>query len=143
MIIPDVNLLVYAMDRQSPFHAAARTWWEETLNREPVVGLPWVSVSGFIRIVTNSRAVHTPATVNQAVTAVEAWLALPNVNILHPGERHSNVFFQFLRDLGTGGKLTTDAQLAAISIEHQGRLASNDADFSRFPGLLWYNPLSS
>jgi predicted nucleic acid-binding protein len=40
-----------------------------------------------------------------------------------------------------GGNLTTDTHLAALAIEHQGELHSNDADFGRFPGLRWRNPL--
>jgi predicted nucleic acid-binding protein len=73
---------------------------------------------------------------------VEAWLAQPQVALLHPGERHATILFDLLRGLGTAGNLTTDAHLAALAIEHQAELCSTDADFARFPGLRWRNPLA-
>jgi predicted nucleic acid-binding protein len=46
------------------------------------------------------------------------------------------------RLVGGQGNLTTDARLAAIAIEHQAELHSMDADFGRFSGLRWVNPLA-
>ena len=69
------------------------------------------------------------------------WLEQPQVALVHPGERHATVLFDLLRRLGTAGNLTTDAHLAALAIEHQAEVCSTDADFARFPGLKWRNPL--
>ena len=64
------------------------------------------------------------------------------MTILDPGARHAEILFGLLESLGTAGNLTTDAHLAALAIEHQAELHSTDADFSRFPGVRWINPLA-
>jgi predicted nucleic acid-binding protein len=74
---------------------------------------------------------------------VESWLAQPQVFLLHPGHRHAAILFDLLRRLGTAGDLTTDAHLAALAIEHQAEVCTTDADFARFPGLRWRNPLAA
>ncbi len=82
-----------------------------------------------------------PLPVTAACAHVRSWLAHPNVSILHPGERHAEILFGLLETLGAAGNLTTDAHLAALAIEHQVELHSTDADFVRFPGLRWTNPI--
>jgi len=141
MIIPDINLLVYAHNDQAPLHAEAKLWWEGLLNGRAPVGLPWIAVGGFIRLMTHSRVLKNPMEVTRAVECVREWLEREPVRILHPGDRFSGLFLDFLTTLGTAGNLTTDAQFAALAVEHQAELHSNDADFHRFPGLRWKNPL--
>lgn len=143
MIIPDSNLLVYAYNDQAPLHIAARTWWEECLNGRTPVGLPWVVAAGFIRLITHPRILQEPLTPRRAVVHVRTWLQQPPVRILHPGARFTELFFGFLEDLGTGGNFSTDAQIAALAVEHQAVVHSNDVDFARFSGLRWTNPLGS
>jgi len=142
MIIPDLNLLIHAYNQGSPVHDGARGWWEELLNRPaPAVGLPWAVILGYIRLTTHPRVMAEPLTPSAACGDVEAWLAQPQVMLLHPGDRHAGTLFHLLRGLGTGGNLTTDAHLAALAIEYQATLHTTDADFARFPGLRWENPL--
>lgn len=141
MIIPDVNLLVYAYDTESPFHERARLWWEHVLSDQRSVGVAWVAALSFIRITTNARILQSAVPVVEASSAVQGWLARRNVAVIHPGERHAELLFGLMRHVGVGGNLTTDAHLAALAIEYQAELHSNDADFSRFPGLRWRNPL--
>jgi len=76
-----------------------------------------------------------------AIRRVRTWLDHPRIQILTPGERHAEILFRLLTHLGTAGNLTTDAHLAALAIEYQAELVSTDADFARFPGLRWFNPL--
>lgn len=141
MIIPDVNPLLNAYNGDFPDHAMARNWWEQQINDGETIGLTWMTVIGFIGIMTNPRAMPHPMPVEAAVVAVESWLDQPNVEILEPGPRHAKILFRLLRQVGVAGNLTTDAHLAALAIEHQGQIASTDADFSRFAGLRWFNPL--
>ena len=141
MIIPDVNLLVHAYNADSPVHQAARRWWEETLSAAPSVGLPWAVVLGYVRITTHPRIASNPLPPDTVCAQIESWLAQPQVSLLHPGDRHATILFDLLRQLGTAGNLTTDAHLAALAIEHQAELHSTDADFARFSGLRWRNPL--
>ena len=141
MIIPDTNLLICSHNTQSPAHDKAREWWEGLLNGTQPVGIPWVAISGYIRLMTHPRVLVRPISVGTARTDVEAWLDRPCVLIIEPGKRFRHVFLDALTTLGTAGNLTTDAYLAALAIEHQAELCSCDADFSRFPGLRWRNPL--
>jgi len=142
MIVPDINLLVHAYNSESRDHRAARAWWEVLLNGTQPVGLAWVTLLGFIRIVTHRQILAAPLPVPAACAYIRAWLAQPCVTIVHPGDRHADILVGLLENLGTAGNLTTDAHLAALCIEHQAELHSTDADFARFPGLRWRNPVA-
>jgi toxin-antitoxin system PIN domain toxin len=76
-----------------------------------------------------------------ACGVVREWLGRPYVSQVHPGDRHAEILFDLLADVGAAGHLTTDAHLAALAIEHQAELHSTDTDFARFSGLRWVNPL--
>jgi toxin-antitoxin system PIN domain toxin len=142
MIVPDVNLLIHAHNSDSPVHGAARRWWENLLNGTQPVGLAWVAILGFIRISTHRQILARPLTVADACGRAREWLARPYAAVLEPGERHAEILFGLLEALGTAGNLTTDAHLAALAIEHQAELHSTDADFTRFAGLRWTNPIA-
>lgn len=139
MILCDVNLLVYATVRTMPQHARASEWLAERLAADDLA-LSHPTLFGFVRIVTNRRIFEAPRSVDDAVGDVEAWLAA-GAQVVTPGPRHLGIAFQLLRHLGVAGNLTTDVQLAALALEHQAELHSADADFRRFRGLRWVNPL--
>ncbi len=141
MIIPDLNLLIYAHHASDLRHAAARAWWEDCLNGNEPVGLAWVTLLGFVRLTTHRQVLVAPLPVATATALVEEWLDQPVVRVLVPGREHARHCFGFLRKLGVGGNLTTDAHLAALAVEYQAELQSTDLDFARFPGLRWRNPL--
>ncbi len=143
MIVPDVNLLVYAYNEDAPRHAAARSWWERVLSGDELVGLPWAVLHGYIRLMTHARILAEPLSAEEAVADVESWLAQSVSTILEPGRRHLPLLRQFLVAAGRGGSMTTDAVIAAITVEYQATLFSNDLDFGRFPGLRWENPLEN
>jgi toxin-antitoxin system PIN domain toxin len=142
MLILDVNILVYAYNLDAAQHQSARKWWESTLQQRRPVGLPWATSIGFIRIATHRHILARPLQVAEAIAHVRAWLNHPHVQIATPGDRHGEVLFDLLTSVGTAGNLTSDAHLAAIAIEYQAELVSTDADFARFPGLRWFNPLA-
>jgi toxin-antitoxin system PIN domain toxin len=142
VILPDVNLLVHAYNTDSPVHAGARAWWEDLLNGTRPVGLAWAGMLGFIRLTTHRQVFSNPMPVATACAHARAWLTQPQVAIVDPGARHAEILFGLLESLGTAGNLTSDAHLAALAIEHQAELHSTDADFVRFPGLRWVNPLA-
>jgi len=142
VIIPDVNLLVYAYNAADPQHQMAKAWWEDCLNGTRSVGLPWVVSAGFIRLMTHPRVLREPMTVAQAVGHVQSWLEQPCLLVIEPGKQFSDHFLRFLTELGTAGNLTTDAYLAALAMEHQAEVHSCDTDFLRFEGLRWRNPLA-
>ena len=140
MIVPDVNLLLYANITDFKDHAAAKSWWERVVTAEEV-GLTSPAVYGFVRLATNPRIFDPPMSVDDALSRVERWLERTSVHFLLPGPRHLEIAFGLLRNIGTAGNLTTDVQLAAFALEYQAELHSNDSDFARFPGLRWFNPL--
>ena len=142
MILPDINLLVYAHSGRAPLHEVSRIWWEGLIERDEPVGLPWVVVFGFVRLMTHPALLEKPITPAAAIDAVESWLAQPSVQILECGPRHLEIVRRLFENTAVGGNLATDTHLAALAIEHQCELHSNDADFARFPGLRWRNPLA-
>ena len=141
MIVPDVNLLVYAYNDLAPQQKKARRWLEEILSGQQTVGLPWLVCIAFIRLTTNRRVVPTAAHASAAIQHIRKWLACPQVVVLQPGPRHLDILDSFAGQNLITGDIATDAHLAALAIENQAELHSNDADFSRFPGLRWRNPL--
>jgi toxin-antitoxin system PIN domain toxin len=141
VILPDLNLILYAHNRDALHHTAAHDWWEGLLNGTEPVAIPWIVALGFIRLVTHRSAMITPMSPATAMAYVRAWFARSNVERLDPGPQHVDLLDRLLSSTGTGGNLTTDAHLAALAIEHQCELHSNDNDFARFPGLRWRNPL--
>lgn len=142
MIVPDLNLLIYATNLDAPFHESARRWWEGCLQGEEAVGLAWVVLLGFVRLTTRQGILPSPLTFAQAAGLVDEWLAQPPTVVVHPGDRHWSIVKELLSPLGSAANLTTDAHLAAIAIEHRATLHSADGDFGRFPGLRCINPLA-
>jgi uncharacterized protein len=142
MILPDINLLVHAHNIDSPKHDAAREWWDAQLAGTTGIALAWIVVLGFVRITTHAGILRNPWPPNEALGRVEQWLALPHVFIPSPSERHFPLLRSLILQAGTAGNLTTDAHLAALAIERGLVLHSTDADFGRFPGLKWINPIA-
>jgi len=137
----DVNLLIYAVDEDSARFAAAHPWVEGILGGRETVALPWSVLLAFLRLTTKPQVMTSPLAAGDAVDLIDGWLARPNTVVVHPTERHSAVLRELLAPLGTAGNLVTDAHLAALAIEHGAELNSCDADFSRFAGLRWTDPL--
>lgn len=141
MKLVDANLLLYAMDASSPRHDAARRWLEAMLSGAETFAFTWAVLLAFVRIGTRPAVFERPLDADEALDVVDGWLAQPCATIVHPTDRHAAVLRELLRPVGTGGNLTTDAHLAALAVEHGAELCSCDADFSRFAGLRWRDPL--
>ena len=142
MIIPDLNLLIYAYHAEDPNHQAARRWWAGLLDGVETVGVPWTVSSGFIRLMTNPRMLVSPMSASEAIDIVEGWFQRAHVRPLEPGAGHLTHLRQILRAAGAAANLVPDAHIAAIAIEHSAEVHSNDSDFAKFPGVQWRNPLS-
>ncbi len=141
MILVDANLLLYAEDSLSAQHEAAREWWDGQLSGTEPVLLCWPVLTAYLRIGTNLRLHRRPLTPKEAIERVQSWLDQPCVRLVHPTEQHWPVFQKLLRGSHATGNLVSDAHLAALAVEHNCTLCSTDADFRRFPGLKWRNPL--
>jgi toxin-antitoxin system PIN domain toxin len=142
MILVDANLLIYAVDRDSPHHDKAHRWLEDTLSGTTETGLAWIVVLAFLRITTHPKIMCKPMAVETSLEYVSSWLSQPCVSLIRPGKQHWSVFRNLVNMVGTGGNLTSDAHLAALAIEHGSDLYSADYDFQRFPGIRHINPLA-
>ena len=141
MILVDANLLVYAHVGSFPQHVAAHAWLDERLNGTAPVGLPWPSLLGFVRLVSNPRIFERPSSVTAAWRQVESWLATDSAWTPLPTERHREVLAPLMESAEGRANLVPDAHMAALAIEHGLVLCSTDGDFARFDGLDWRNPL--
>ncbi len=141
MRVVDLNLLLYAINRDAPRHDVAKAWLEDSLDGDETIGLSWTVVLGFLRLTTNARVFDRPLGVERALAMIHEWLAHPNVELVVPGDRHWDILRALLTESGTAGNLSSDAHLAALAIEHGAELYSADGDFARFRGLRFTNPL--
>jgi uncharacterized protein len=142
VIVLDANILLYAYDLTSPHHEKARQWLETVLSGGELVGLPWQSVAAFLRVATNPRLPGARRTLAEVARVVDRWFEQPSVHLLSARDRHWSLLRQMIVEGQARGPLITDAQLAALTIEHGGVLHTTDRDFARFPGLRWANPLA-
>ena len=142
MIVLDANILLYAYDSASSHHVKARAWIEDVFSAASPVGLPWQTISAFLRIMTNPRLPGERFTVAEAVQIVDSWIEQPNVRLLAPGDDHWPLFRRMIVEGQAPGPLVTDAHLAALTTEYGGVLYTADRDFARFAGLRWVNPLT-
>ena len=72
----DANLLIYAVDATAPEHRKASAWLTDQLNGYRRVGLPWESLTAFLRITTHPRATTQPLRPAEAWRFVHDWLAV-------------------------------------------------------------------
>ncbi len=141
MILVDANLLLYAHHPACGQHDEARRWLDAQLNDLTRVGLPWASLLAFVRISASPRILDRPLTIMQAWQQVGDWLALESVWTPTPTDRHRVILATLMPHCAKASTLVSDAHLAALALEHGLEMCSADADFSRFPGLRWRNPL--
>jgi len=142
MILPDLNLLLYAYNPHVPQHERAASWWEGVMRGDELLGLPNEVCLGFVRIATNRRLGPAAVGLGEARAVVEGWLDLPQARVLVPGPDHFSIVMDLMEQCMGSGAIVSDAILAAHAIQHRATLCSNDADFARFPELDWVNPLA-
>jgi len=140
MIIVDLNVLIYAINTSSPQHSAVSVWWNDVMNGDEPVGLPWIVLNGFLRLTTRTGILPRPLQLDTAFRIVDSWLACDQVVQPREADDHWPIFQRLLAGAGTGGNLVTDAYLAALAIGNGATLATCDRDFARFSGLSWISP---
>lgn len=141
-MIVDANVLLYAVDRSSPYHAAAADWLTGALRGDRRVGLPWQTLGAFLRIATHPRVTARPLTADDAQSHVDDWLAAEPVWVPPATERTATVYGQLARRHHVTGNLVSDALLAALALEFGVEVVSADSDFARFVGVRWVNPIA-
>lgn len=140
MLLPDVNILVYAYREDAPGHPRFREWLEDLVNGDQAYGMSDIVLSGFLRIVTHSAVFNPPSPIDDALAFVEDVRSQPNCVVLAPGARHWEIFARLCQRSGVRGNLVPDAYLAALAIESGSEWITMDGDYARFPGLRWRRP---
>jgi toxin-antitoxin system PIN domain toxin len=140
LILPDVNVLIYAFRRDSAQHAKYREWLQGVVDGPNAYGVSPQVLASVLRICTHPRVFRQPSSATEALVFCEALLEPAHSTLIHPGERHWSIFADLCRASKASGNLVQDAWFAALAIEHGCQWISTDADYDRFPGLLWQRP---
>lgn len=136
MIIPDLNVLLYASDSSSLRNKEAVDWLEEVVNSgTEEIGIPWVVHLGFLRLTTNKKIFPRPLSIEAAAAWLDSLETHPFVKMINPGQAHPGILRHLLLMLGSGGNLVTDAHIASLGLELNATIVTGDRDFQRFPGL--------
>ncbi len=142
MLLPDVNVLIYAHFEDVVMEHPDYVRWLKHLATGPEpFALSVLVLSGFIRIATNARIFDPPASLATALDFVSSLAERPTARIVGPGPDHWPIFEKLCREANATGKLVADAQHAAIAVEHGCTMVTTDSDFARFAGLRWQHPL--
>ncbi len=142
MILPDVNVLIYAFRPDSVRHAEYRAWLQGVVDGPNAYGMSPQVLASVLRICTHPRIYRQPSTVAETMAFCEALLAPAHSTLIQPGERHWALFSDLCMSSRATGNLTQDAWFAALAIEHGCQWISTDADYDRFRGLRWQRPFA-
>ena len=141
MILPDVNVLVYAFREDTSEHRQYRKWLLDRIESSEAFGVSELVLSGVVRVLTHPRVFDPPTPIAAAMEYCDALRGQPNAVVLTPGERHWEIFAALCARVSAKGNVVPDAYLAALAIEHGCELVTADRGFARFPGLRWRHPL--
>jgi toxin-antitoxin system PIN domain toxin len=142
MILPDVNVLVYAHSEKAPDHKRFKGWLERLIHGDEAYGVSDLVLSGFLRIVTNPRIFTPPSSTSEALAFAERIRGQPQCVVVTPGARHWRIFTDLCLASGARGNLVPDGYFAALAIESGSEWITTDGDYGRFPGLRWRRPFS-
>jgi toxin-antitoxin system PIN domain toxin len=142
MLLPDVNVLIYAHREDSTSdHSSYADWLTRLATGAEPFALSVLALAAVARIATNPRVFRPPSTLDDVFAFVGELIARPTARVVAPGPEHLAIFERLCRDAQASAKLVADAQHAAVAIEHGCTLVTTDSDFDRFPGLRWQHPL--
>ena len=140
MILPDVNVLIYAFRKEVPEHSICRRWLDSVVLGDARFGLAPLALSALVRVTTNRRAYSIPSSLDDALGFCQDLLGQPHCQLVEPGERHWDIFKRLCIETNTRGPTVTDAWYAALAIESGCEWVTLDRDYARFPGLRWRLP---
>ena len=140
MILPDVNVLIYAFREGVPEHAVCRSWLDGVVESDTRFGISPLALAAVVRVTTNLRTYPKPSSVESAFRFCDNLLGQPHCQIVEPGDRHFDIFKRLCLGTETRGPRVTDAWYAALAIEWGCEWITLDRDYARFPGLKWQVP---
>jgi len=140
LVLPDVNVLVYAHRAESSHHELCRDWLRRTIAGDEAFALSEMVLGSVVRIVTHPRIFVPPSTIDEALSFANDLRGQEHASLIGAGSRHWDIFSGLCQDVEARGNLVPDAYLAAIAIESGCELITLDSDFERFAGLKWRRP---
>lgn len=140
MILPDVNVLLYAFRLDSSHHAACHHWLEQLVNAHAAYGVSPQVLSSVVRISTHPRIYAQPSRLEEAIGFCRTLTQGDTCCLIQPGERHWEIFLDLCLKTNARGSLVPDAWFAALAIESGCEWVTTDRDYARFPGLRWSTP---
>ena len=140
MILPDVNVLIYAFRRDSTRHKAYRAWLQAVVDGPNAYGVSSQVLASVLRICTHPKIYRRPSTVAETLAFCDALLEPEHSTLIQPGERHWSIFTRLCASSKASGNLVQDAWFAALAIEHGCEWISADGGYARFRGLRWRRP---
>lgn len=141
MILPDVNVLIYAFRVDGDRHDAYKAWLESVIDGPAAYGVAPQVLAAVVRICTHPRIFVRPSRLRDALEFARVLLEQPNATVVTPGERHWRIFETLCRDSKATGNLVQDAWFAALAVESGCEWITTDRDYARFEGLVWRAPL--
>jgi toxin-antitoxin system PIN domain toxin len=144
VILPDVNVLVYAFRREADEHERYAAWLADVVAGSDELALHDPVLLGFVRIVTNPRIVPVPAPTALALEFVRRLRSARRSRWIPAGPASwDRLGLLADQDRGISGNLIPDAHIAAVALSHGCRVATADRGFARFPGLTWFDPAAA
>jgi len=140
MMLPDVNVLIFAFRAETSQHEICRRWLKSVVEGDGRFAVSTLALSALVRVTTNARSYPRPSSLASALGFCDDVLSLPNCQVVEPGDRHWGIFSRLCIDAGIRGPMVTDAWYAALAIEWGCEWITLDRDFARFPGLRWRTP---
>jgi toxin-antitoxin system PIN domain toxin len=140
MILPDVNVLIYAFRQDVPQHALCNSWLTSVVASNERFGLSPLALGAVVRVTTNVRSYRSPSTMEEAFRFCDYLRGQPNCRLVEPGDRHWDIFKRLCVEADIRGPRVTDAWYAALAIEWGCESITMDRDYARFPGLSWRVP---
>jgi toxin-antitoxin system PIN domain toxin len=140
LILPDVNVLVYAFRVDSKDHARYKTWLEDIINGPSAYGVSPQVLASVVRICSHPKIFGHPSGIDELLNFCDALMSQSNARIVIPGDRHWSIFGKLCLDAKATGNLVQDAWNAALAIEAGCEWITTDRDYARFQGLNWRSP---
>ena len=140
MILPDVNVLIYAFRADSPNHQQYREWLDSVVNGDSAYAICPQVLSSVVRIATHRAIFPKPSRLDQTLAFCRVLMTQPHCQLLQPASRHWSIFADLCRSIEASGNLVQDAWFAALAIEHGCEWITADRHYARFPGLVWRAP---
>ena len=138
----DANILLYASDASSPYHARAASFLAARPADPELFCITWPTVMAYLRIGTHPNIFTAPLTPAEALANVRALLALPRVHPIGEVDGFLDVFASVTSKAPARGNQVPDAHLAVLLRQHDvTTLYTRDTDFRRFDFLTIRDPL--